>query len=672
MKKEMKKKQVKITRESKTKNIPHESYIAFLIIMAFAFILYGNTILHDYALDDSYVITENDYTQKGIGGIGDIFTKDFFSGRYDKYGKNENIVTGGRYRPLSVVTFAIEYQFFKKSPHISHLINILLYGFTCIILYRVLQKLFRKYTGGQKWYLSFSFIATILFISHPLHTEVVANIKGRDEIMSLLGSLLTLLTVLKFLESEKLKYLVYSFIFFFLGLLSKENTITFLAVVPLSVYFFTSVTIKKNLSAIIPAVIAALLFLGIRQSVLGSNTGEVEKELMNNPFLNTGFADKYATIFYTLGLYIKLLIFPHPLTFDYYPYHIPIITWADLRAIIPLIVNIALFVYAVFGMKKKNPVSYSLWLYFATLSIASNLLFPIGVFMNERFVFASSIGYCIILAYVTTVKLPVIIKDKNLFRIILASFVGVILILYSVKTISRNLAWKDNKTLFSTDVVTSSNSVKSNSGLGELLYHEGEKVTDIKARKEILKQSIKYLDKAVSIHPDYVNALILLANAYFEYNRNTDTTLMYYMRILRVSPKFQDVYTNLPVVVKTIPEIDKRIKFYEEVYSINEDRPDVCYELGLLYGKDRKDYQKAIFYLERSVSLNTSNSDVFNSLGMAYGMSGNLKKALENFQKADALKPNDKQIMTGLGITLQQLGELQKAKYYFDKVNSMY
>jgi tetratricopeptide (TPR) repeat protein len=231
--------------------------------------------------------------------------------------------------------------------------------------------------------------------------------------------------------------------------------------------------------------------------------------------------------------------------------------------------------------------------------------------------------------------------------------------------------WKDNKTLFRTDVITSSNSVKSNSGLGEILYHEGEKVTDINARKEILKESIKYLKKAVSIHPDYVNALILLANAYFEYNRNTDTTIMYYLRIIRVSPRFQDVYTNLPVVLKTIPDIDKRIKVYEEVYSLNPNRSDVCYELGVLYGKEKKDYQKAVFYLERSVSLQKTDGDIFNNLGMAYGMAGNLKKALENFQRAESLNPNSKQVLSNLAITYQQLGETQKARYYFEKVKAV-
>ena len=56
---------------------------------------------------------------------------------------------------------------------------------------------------------------------------------------------------------------------------------------------------------------------------------------MNNPFLKIegnqwvpfSGAEKMATIFYTLGYYIKLLLVPHPLTHDYYPRHIDIMNW---------------------------------------------------------------------------------------------------------------------------------------------------------------------------------------------------------------------------------------------------------------------------------------------------------------------------------------------------------
>ena len=78
----------------------------FLIILTF--ILYGNTLFNDYTLDDTLVITENEYTISGFQGIDDLFSEEAFNGFFDQ--KDKNLVSGGRYRPLSMVSFAIEWQ----------------------------------------------------------------------------------------------------------------------------------------------------------------------------------------------------------------------------------------------------------------------------------------------------------------------------------------------------------------------------------------------------------------------------------------------------------------------------------------------------------------------------------------------------------------------------------
>ena len=233
----------------------YKNYI-YGIIIVFTFILYSNTIFNEYALDDAIVITQNEFTKQVVSGIKDILSTELFTGFF---GVQKNLVSGGRYRPLSLVTFAIEYEFLGQNPHFSHFINILLYALTCILIFIVLSKLLSKYRA-KRWWVSIPFITTILFVAHPIHTEVVASVKGRDEIFTLLGVFLTLLFTLKYLDLKKTKYLVYSFIAFFLALLSKENAITFIAIIPLSVYFFTSHTMKRNLITFIPLLLSTILF----------------------------------------------------------------------------------------------------------------------------------------------------------------------------------------------------------------------------------------------------------------------------------------------------------------------------------------------------------------------------------------------------------------------------
>ncbi|MEA3446609.1 MAG: glycosyltransferase family 39 protein, partial [Bacteroidota bacterium] len=505
-------------------------------------------------------------------------------------------------------------------------------------------------TKGQNPYLSIPFITTLLFLVHPIHTEVVANIKGRDEIFALLGSLYACFLTLRFLETKQRKYLIYSGIVFFLGLLSKENTITFFAIIPLTAYVFTEHKLRKILISLVPLGIATVIFLAIRQAVIGGAAMEIEKELLNNPFLDATTGERFATVFYTLGLYLKLLVFPHPLTFDYYPYHIPLMSWGDWEVLLSLIANAALLVFAVIAIRNKNKIAYGIWFYLLPLSIVSNLLFPVGVFMNERFIYISSIGFCFVIAYLLIEKLKPKISNPESFKKLVYIGLGVIVLLFSVKTIARNSAWKDNETLFSTDIETSSNSIKSNAGLGEILYHKGEEITNQTEQKKLLEQSIRYFQKSISIHPKYVNAMLLLANAWFEYDRSVDSTLHYYLRIAELKPNMYDVYRNLSVVISSLKNTDKELDYFFKFLEVNPERSDVNHQIGLLYGKEKNDIPNAIKYLKRASELKPEDIDILNDLGMAYGMVKEYHNAVNVFLSALRYKPNNKQIYINIGL----------------------
>lgn len=92
-----------------------------LIIIPFTF--YLNSLFNGYALDDSAVITENRLTKKGLKGIKELATHHLFYG----YMNNGDKSTGA-YRPLSLITHAIEYHLFGKNPFVSHLINVIELG----------------------------------------------------------------------------------------------------------------------------------------------------------------------------------------------------------------------------------------------------------------------------------------------------------------------------------------------------------------------------------------------------------------------------------------------------------------------------------------------------------------------------------------------------------------
>src|SRR6188768_2833261 len=81
-----------------------------ILIFLFAFLLYANTLGHQWAQDDTVVITDNMLTQQGFAGIADIFGNDSFYGYFKIAGKAD-VVSGGRYRPLTIAMFAVIYEF---------------------------------------------------------------------------------------------------------------------------------------------------------------------------------------------------------------------------------------------------------------------------------------------------------------------------------------------------------------------------------------------------------------------------------------------------------------------------------------------------------------------------------------------------------------------------------
>jgi hypothetical protein len=450
------------------------------LLFAIGFLLYANTFTHDYTLDDAIVITNNMYVEDGLSGIPGILSKDTFYGFFKEEGKAQ-LVAGGRYRPLTLIMFAVEVQLFGQRPVVGHLFNALYYGLTVVVLYLLMLQLFRPQKNAPKAY--FIALATaLLFAVHPLHTEVVANIKGRDEIIALLGSIAALYFSIRAMREKNMRFQILAGGLFFLGLMAKENAITFLAVVPLAYYFFTKAEPGTIVKQSLPFVAGAIVFLLIRFSILGSGLSEPTMEMMNNPFVKVEgnrylaftFTERMATIFYGLGKYLQLLIAPVTLSHDYYPRQIGVMQFSDWRVLLSLLAYIGMGVYALMGFRKKDPVSFGILYFLATLSIVSNIVFPVGTHIAERLLFMPSVGFAMVLAIlgyrlasrsVAAGKAPAY-RHFSMVLVILA----VVGLVYAGRTIARNPVWKDNFTLFLNDVENSPNSAKlRNAAGGELV-----------------------------------------------------------------------------------------------------------------------------------------------------------------------------------------------------------
>lgn len=639
-------------------------------LFGFAFLLYAYTITFGYVLDDQLYIISNTFTKQGFAGIPSILSTESLVGFF---GEQKDLLVGSRYRPLAIVTYAIEYGLWGEKPGISHFINLILYALTSVIIYRLFCKLMPP-SASQKWYLTLPFITAALFIAHPIHTEVIANIKGRLEILDLLLSLVTLNLCLQYLRTEKTSTLTLIFVTFFAALMAKESAITFLGVVPLTLYIFTSAQAQHYIKPLAAMLGATALFLFVRYLAIGQvlGSGNEITELLNNPFIGASTSDKYATIFYTLGLYLKLLIFPLTLTHDYYPKQIPIIGWSDMRALLSLFAYIILAGIAVWGVMRKNIWGYAAAFYLFTLSIVSNLVFPIGTFMNERFVYVPSIAFCLVVAYFLV---EILYQKRHLLNATTLAFASFTLLgLYSARTFFRVPAWQNNETLFLTDVVHSPNSTKVLTAAGGTLVDKGASMQNNTEKIKTINEGIPYLERALAIYPDNTNALLLLGNAYLELDRNYEKAFPNYYHLLTLEAQTQQIYRNLALMSDTEDnpqKVDQLINFLEQKVLPLNPQTTIPYDaLGTLYGRRKNNLDKALEYYSRATTFKDVDAGTYQDMGIVYGMRKDYPKALEMNQKALELvkdTPTKAKIYMNLGITAQEMGDADKAKRYFEQ-----
>lgn len=686
-------------QETAYKHSPVFLQVAILVFLAIT--LYINTIGFDYTLDDTMVITENEYTTQGVEGVDEILTTDAMAGFLDD---PEELLSGGRYRPLSLVMFAVEYEIWGENPLVGHLINILLYAFLTVALFYLLRNLF-KFQYQKPWYLTIPAVATALFVVHPIHTEAVANIKGRDEILAMLGAVVTLWLVLRYIDRKKILYLLLILPVYFLALMSKENAITILAVAPLIIYVFRNENKRQYLISISPMLIALLAYALLRYNALGFWTNEIENTLLlNDPFAEATTTQKYATIFYTWAIYLKLLFFPHPLTHDYYPYHIELVDFSNAVVIGSVVFWIAVLVFALVTIRKKDIIAFSILYFLITFSVSSNLLFNVGTFMNERFMFMPSLAVAIIVAYFFNQTLRRIIRNRFYFKRISITIVLALLLAGTIKTIARNMVWVNDLTLFTTDVKTSSNSTKVNVSAGGKLREAAMKPENEHKRDSMLNLSEKYLKRALRIHPENMQGALLLGQNYlnrdmhkkayntYDYmldkqpghekaynnmhhlvqktrkNNELGLSVKAAQRLLKENPEDKDVLYDLAITYKKADSIQKAIETLRHTIKIDSSFTDAYFEMGNIYGQRLGDMEKAEEYLMKGYEINPKNHDIVQNLGIVFAQQKKYQKAIQFFKKAIELNPDSPNAYKNLAVVYEKAGKPEMAERYRNKL----
>lgn len=563
----------------------------YSLLFALSFIVYASTLNHGFVLDDDIVISDNRFVQEGFSGIDDILSHGFLYGFNNKNDQS--------YRPLTLINLAIEKELFGNNPKAIHFMHVLFYALSIVLLFRFLLLAFQ---AQNKW---IAFWIALLFALHPIHTEVVANIKSRDEILHFIFALATLSSVLKYAETKKVNQLIYGVIFYALALMSKEMAVSLIVIIPLSIWVFRSLSIKEIIIYSTPFGLVLVLYFLLRALILDSITFDEEMTVINNTLAAAeSYPQQLATNFYIFSEYIKLLFLPHPLSWDYSYPHFKIVNFGHPRVVFTMIVMMLLFVWSLIQLKAKNIFAYCFIFFIASFAIVSNFFILIGSTLGERLLFFPSLAFLIFLVFGIKTLVEKWVKQKQKISQVLSVVFIVVALLYAAKTIDRNADWKDSKRLFQAGVQATPNNSRAHAALASAYREEGEQMRTANAQN-LYRNAIEHYRRSIELYPANTDAWYNLGVTYL--NMGND-------------PKAKEAFENC---LKYEPE---------HILALNN--------LGVVYFRN-SNYSKALDLFTKCVNLDKNFQNAQANLGAVHHNLGNFKQAELHYKKALELNPND-------------------------------
>ena len=571
------------------------------------FVLYINTFGHQYALDDIAAIGQNLFVKKGIAGIPDLMRTEFW---------HFSNISLGYYRPLSLITFALEQEYFKDNPHISHEINAGLYGLTGYVIGMLLQ----KWLSGQT---ITAFLIGLVFMAHPLHTEIVANIKGRDEILSFLFISLMLLLYWRYLETKEQGWLLGACASLYLAFLSKESSIVSLALIPAMQYWFARRNLGQSLVSLWPFLIVAALFFYQKKVMIGTLSGTPPVDWANYPYAIE--KTQKSTMFKFLMYYIRLLAVPHPLVYDYSYNVIPsggkgdLLTWAGF-------VSFVVLLWLTWkGFVKRTLWGFGLFWFFVTMAPGLGFIWLRGGIFAERFTYAAVMGFGFVLVWALqkllirisagpTSESTVPVEDRSLLARYapLLGLMAVVIGLYSFKTVERNPDWENNFVLFNSALPYAPNSCQVQRHVANEWIEKGLKD---RARVDSVANSTNAIKPKPSSE-QIKKAQVLIDTNTAHANLHGRWALDHLQQSTRIYPSFGEAYFSMAYVFqKIIPNPDSAKYYYKQTMRAANAYAPAYNNIGVMYQNEgltennRQKLELASYYYNRSMVVNPAYVD---------------------------------------------------------------
>lgn len=669
------------------------------VVFVFAVACFMNSYQGDFVFDDSEAILSNN-DLKPETPLSDLFVHDFWGSKLDSKTSHKS------YRPLTVLTFRWNY-FLSGGPYPMsfHIVNIILHGLVSVLMLAVFSLVLAGYHNDREGRPLFgapkaSLACAILFAIHPIHTESVAGVVGRADLLCALLFILSFLCYVRSCcqdtvsrthatlyrpEMFSMAWFCLSVVFCGLSVLCKEQGITVIGIC--SAYDIIvicqvdvlrllrlkkstenqnqeaspSVTKQNTSGDWFKSLCVRHLFLAItgaailvtRWRVMGSAPPVFQ--VFDNPhsFVN-GTLLRTLNYNYLYALNCWILVNPWWLCFDWSMGSVPTIdSVSDPRvlAVIVLWVVLAFCLYSAcvgpIGQQQRQ-LTMALALLIVPFLPASNLFFRVGFVIAERVLYLSTAGFCI-LVVMGICKLQQKFTSMNT-RYCLFFLVAV----FMIRSIQRSNEWKTEMALFTAGAKTCPLNAKVHYNIGKLNSDLGN-----------IEKAISKYRLAISLNPEYDQAMNNLGNLLKDQGKNEEAEQLL-RKAVEIRPDFAAAWMNLGIVQAALKKPREAEQSYHEALRHRRKYPDCYYNLGNLY-LDMGQHQMALNAWRNATLLKPKHLNAWSNMVILLDNIEKLEQAEMVGKEAVKLFPNDPTPYFNLANVMGKADRYKESEQYFLK-----
>lgn len=638
----------------------YPNFLAIILIVFLGSAVYVNSLGNGFVYDDELVIVENPFLNK-LENVKYFFGSDYFAGSQEF-----------TYRPVLTLSYLLDYHFWKFNPLGYHLTNVVIHILNAILLY-FLFLLFLGFFGTQKLRYPIALLASILFVLHPIQTEVVNGVAFREDALFSLFFFLTLIFFLKTKTTRNPLFYVCSLASYFLALLSKETALIMLFFILLIDFYdiekFYFISLFGYLAVLIFGPKAVIVFFiafvyayfkskeKMKKMIIYSGFAAVTAfygyiiffAIVNpNPALKhqlTGQIPAFGVLILEvcnrLAIYLKLLFFPFRLSAEYA--FTKIYSLFEPTAFFSLATVAAVFAFLARCISKKRLLVFSgFW-----------VLVPLGLVIMARFqpiaehqLYFSCAGFSLFLA-IALIK--GVTTSSRSIKIVTLCLIVAILSFYSLRTITRNSVWKDALTFWEERIKYPPATERAHSSLGDAYFRKG--LYD--------KAKLQY-KKALEIDPRYVYARTNLGTVYF-IKKEYEEAEKEYKKVLKLDSVNIKALNKLGMIYTEQGLLDKAEEQFKRIIEVNPFYLEAYINLGNVYSKMKR-LDEAEAQLRKAIEVEPSFVIAYYNLGNVYLNKAKYAMAIREYKKALGLNPNLLDAYNNLGAVYFKMGLHKKAK----------